>query len=291
MTGGILGRYTPYNTFLHRLDARCKLFAFVVLLVAAFLPFANYSTSFVFLGFLLLLSFAFLLIGKVSILSLFKSLASLWFFIVFLLVIYVLVPSSSYVHVAFHIAQLPVYWESILEALRILLRMVVMISLSMLLTATTKPLDLTAALEWYLVPLNVTILKWIGIPSHVIAMIISLALRLIPTILEDTERIMKAQASRGVDFKHGGLKTKFRSVTSLIIPLFASSIGRSDDIADAMECRGYDPNFPRTRYRQIRFHWMDLFAFFFVSAVLAGYITASALSFDPFSFFWGLSVL
>lgn len=288
---GILGRYVPYNTFLHKMDARVKLFGFVALLVAIFLPFPTYSSTFLFMGILTLLIVVFLFAGHVSLLSLFKSLASLWFFVIFLLLIYVFFPSGSYTHIAFYIGDFAFYWESILEAARIFLRLLLMIALSMTLTATTKPLELTAALEWYLTPLNLTILKWIGIPSHVLAMIITLALRLIPTILEDTNRIMKAQASRGVDFKHGGLRTKVRSLTSLIIPLFASSLERSDELGDAMECRGYDPNAPRTRYRQIHFHYRDLVSFLISCLILGGYIALSVLNVDPFSLIWGLSLL
>lgn len=287
----ILGRYVPYDTFLHKMDARVKLFAFVALLVCVFLPFPNYSTTFLFMGVLTLLTAFFLGVGRVSLLSLFKSLASLWLFVLFLLIIYIFFPSQEFTHLAFTWGKVPFYWESFLEALRIFLRLVLMIALSMVLTATTKPLELTAAFEWYLTPLNVTILKWIGIPSHVLAMIITLALRLIPTILEDTNRIMKAQASRGVDFKHGGLGTKIRSLTSLIIPLFASSLERSDQLGDAMECRGYDPNSPRTRYRQIHFRFQDLFSFLFAALLLSGYITLSVMHIDPFALLWGLELL
>ena len=286
MTGITLGRYVPYKSFLHKMDARAKLFCYVLLLAAIFLSFKNYSTSFLFSGFLLLITVILLLASRVSIAALFKSLASLWFFVVFLLVVYILVPSASYTHVAFKIGDFPFYWESILEALRILLRLMLMVALSMVLTSSTKPLELTGALEWYMYPLKV-----VGIPSHVIAMIITLALRFIPTILDDVERIMKAQASRGVDFKHGNLKTKFYSLVSLFIPLFATSLLRSEELADAMECRGYDPKAKRTRYRQIHFHLSDLLWALLASGILSLFIAASVLHFDPFMSFWGLSVL
>ena len=286
MTGITLGRYVPYKSFLHKMDARAKLFCYVLLLTCVFLSFSNYSTSFLFSGFLVLLTVVLLIASHVSVRSLFKSLASLWFFVVFLLVIYILVPNGSYTHIAFKIGDFPFYWESILEALRILLRLMLMVALSMVLTSSTKPLELTAALEWYMYPLKI-----IGIPSHVIAMIITLALRFIPTILDDVERIMKAQASRGVDFKHGGLKTKFYAIVSLIIPLFATSLLRSEELADAMECRGYDPKAKRTRYRQIHFHFLDFVWVILAAGVMSLFITASVLGFDPFMTFWGLSVL
>jgi energy-coupling factor transport system permease protein len=152
-----------------------------------------------------------------------------------------------------------------------------MIELSMILTATTKPLDLTFALEWYMTPL-----KWIGFPSHIVAMTITLALRFIPTILEDVNRIMKAQASRGVDFEHGRIGTKFRAIISLIVPLFVSSFIRSDDLANAMECRGYDPKLKRTRYRILHFSWMDLFLTLLAAGFATVFIYASVTHFDGF---------
>lgn len=286
MNAMVLGRYVPYKSFLHKMDPRAKLFCYILLLVAVFLPFKNYATAYSFAGILVILAIVLLGVSRVSISSLFKSLASLWFFVIFLLLIYILVPSSNYTHVAFKIGDFPFYYESFLEAGRILIRLILMVAFSMILTASTKPLDLTSALEWYLYPLKI-----IGIPSHVIAMIVTLALRFIPTILEDVERILKAQASRGVDFKNGGIKTKFIALTSLLIPLFATSLLRSDDLADAMEARGYDPKGKRTRYRVIKFHFSDFLLILSSACLLAFFMTISIMNFDPYSYFWGLSLL
>lgn len=286
MNAMVLGRYVPYKSFLHKMDPRAKLFCYILLLVAVFLPFKNYATAYSFAGILVILAIVLLGVSRVSISSLFKSLASLWFFVIFLLLIYILVPSSNYTHVAFKIGDFPFYYESFLEAGRILIRLILMVAFSMILTASTKPLDLTSALEWYLYPLKI-----VGIPSHVIAMIVTLALRFIPTILEDVERILKAQASRGVDFKNGGIKTKFIALTSLLIPLFATSLLRSDDLADAMEARGYDPKGKRTRYRVIKFHFSDFLLILSSACLLAFFMTISIMNFDPYSYFWGLSLL
>ena len=133
-----------------------------------------------------------------------------------------------------------------------------MIELTMILTSTTKPLDLTYALEWYMTPLKV-----IKFPAHEVAMVISIALRFIPTLLDETTRIMKAQESRGVDFKHGKFSARLKAIVSLIIPLFISAFQRSEELADSMEARGYDPSAQRTRYRILKFHWKDLFSFAF----------------------------
>ena len=137
----------------------------------------------------------------------------------------------------------------------------------MVLTSTTKPMDLTYGFEWYMTPL-----KLVKFPVHAVAMTLSIALRFIPTLLEESERIMKAQASRGVDFNRGGLGKRFKAIISLIIPLFVSAIDRSEELSNAMEVRGYDPRAKRTRYRVLRFGWRDLLAFLFVGALFAGII-------------------
>ena len=126
-------------------------------------------------------------------------------------------------------------------------------------------MDLTYAFEWYMTPLKV-----IRFPVHEIAMTLSIALRFIPTLLDETDRIMKAQASRGVDFNHGRLGKWFKAIISLIIPLFVSAIQRSEELSDAMEARGYDPRAKRTRFRKLTFSWRDIIAFILVGAIFAG---------------------
>jgi energy-coupling factor transport system permease protein len=145
-----------------------------------------------------------------------------------------------------------------------------MIALTMVLTSTTKPMDMTYAFEWYLSPLK--LIKPLKFLAHEIAMTLSIALRFIPTLLDETERIMKAQASRGVDFNHGGLFKRFGAVIALIIPLFVSALERSEELANAMIVRGYDPRAKRTRYRLLRFSWRDIIAFLFIGALFAGII-------------------
>ncbi len=286
-----LGRYAPYNTCIHKLDARLKIFALIALMVPIFLTYGNlgddgyYTMTFIINGILLLISIVLLLIAKGSILSLLKSLRSLWFMAIFVLLIYCLIPRSTYTEwIAFKIKDFPIYWASILDAARILMRLVSMITLMMILTSTTKPLEMTDAFEWYLTPF-----KWIGLPTHELAMILSIALRFIPTILEDTQRIMNAQASRGVDFKYGGLGTKVKAVVSLIVPLFVSAFLRSEELADAMECRGYDPRAKRTRYRKAKFTWRDIVGLLVTCIILGLAIAAAVTKFNVFAIF-GITV-
>ena len=141
------------------------------------------------------------------------------------------------------------------------------------------------ALEWYFKPLKV-----IRFPAEEVAMTISIALRFIPTLLEDALRVMRAQASRGVDFAHGRLSKRIVGLTSLIIPLFVSSFLRSEELANAMECRCYDPRGKRTRYRSLHFRFVDYAAMLVCAALLAGVICIVALNWDFFAML-GISAL
>ena len=268
----ILGRYVNHNTFIHRMDPRNKFFCLVALMVAVFISYPTYEMTFIVGGAVATLIISLLLLAKVRILDVFKSLRVLWFFVLLLMIINVFAPPANAVNVAFNIGKVSVYWEAIFQSLKIILRLVLMIMLTTLLTATTKPLDLTYALEWYMAPLKV-----IRFPVHEVAMTISIALRFIPTLLDETDRIMKAQSSRGVDFKHGKISSRLKAIVSLIIPLFISSFQRSEELADSMEARGYNPKAKRTRYRVLKFSGGDIVGFILCSIVLAGTIVISSL--------------
>ncbi len=261
------GRYSPYNTVVHKLDPRNKIFLMILFMVGIFFQFKLWSVNLIMSGVYLIILIIIMLLSRVSFVQLFKSLGSMWLMVVFLLLIYIFIPTTTHKiePEAFKIFNYAVYWDSFCRAGYIVLRLVMMLSLTMILTSTTKPMDMTYAFEWYMTPLKV-----IRFPVHEIAMTISIALRFIPTLLNETERIMKAQASRGVDFNRGGLGKRFKAVISLIIPLFVSAIQRSEELSDAMEARGYDPRAKRTRYRKLRFSWRDIIAFLLGAAVFGG---------------------
>ena len=271
------GRYTPFGTFTHKLDPRNKLFILVLLMVSIFLQFHMWSTTLVLSGAFLILFIIVMIISRVSFLELFKSLKSMWFLIIFLLAIYVFIPNSTYKFECYRFnPNYAIYWDSFYQCGYIILRLILMVSLTMVLTSTTKPMDLTYAFEWYMTPL-----KLVRFPVHEVAMTLSIALRFIPTLLDETDRIMKAQSSRGVDFEHGGLFKKFKAVISLIIPLFVSAIQRSEELSDAMEARGYDPRAKRTKYRILRFGWRDAIGLLFGLVIFGGVL---------FLFIWDLKV-
>ena len=151
-------------------------------------------------------------------------------------------------------------------------RIFLVIMLSTVLTLTTKPTDLTSAIEWYLHPLT-----YLKINVSIFAMIISLALRFIPTLFNETQKILKAQSSRGVDFKEGTLKEQISQIISLLIPMLVISFKRAADLADAMEARGYIPGAPRTKLNIMKFGLSDLFSFIITLIIFATIITLKVI--------------
>ena len=289
MSSMTFGRYSFRDTFVHRLDARNKIFLMVLCMVAIFFQFKMWSTALFLSGLYFVALIIIMIISRVNILQLFKSLAGMWLFIIILMAIYVFIPNNNYyLPVAFKIGSLEVKWDAFCQSGYIILRLIMMISLTMVLTSTTKPMDMTYAFEWFLSPLK--LIKPARFVAHEIAMTLSIALRFIPTLLEETERIMKAQASRGVDFNHGGLFKRFGAVIALIIPLFVSALERSEELANAMIVRGYDPRANRTRYRLLRFSWRDIIAFLLVAIGFAGVIVLFVFdrTGSPFDLIWHL---
>lgn len=242
-----LGRYVPYNTLLHRLDPRTKIIGLALMLIAVFADF-----NIIGYGFLIVTITTILAISKIKVISIFRSLKPMWVMMTFLMVINIIL--IRYGEIAFTVFNYPIYQPAIIQTVSIIVRLALMISLTTILTTTTKPLDLTYGLESLMSPL-----KKVKFPAHEIAMTISIALRFIPTLLEEADKIIKAQASRGVDLAEGKLKDKITALVSLIIPLFISAFQRSEELANAMEARGYDPSGIRTRYRILKMNKHDVY--------------------------------
>lgn len=245
MNNFTLGSYMPYDSIIHRIDPRAKIMSMIFFMIAIFIP-AGYGVYLV-LG---IIAIGLLLVSKVKLSSVWKSMKPMILMMVFLLVINILVVRTGTVWV--RIGNFSIYSDAIMQTIYIAVRLILMIMITTTLTATTKPLDLTLGIEDLLTPFKV-----IHVPAHEIAMMISIALRFIPTLIEETQRIMKAQASRGVDMEEGKLKEKIMAVLSLIVPLFVSAFQRAEELANAMEARGYIPNRKRTRYKQLKMHRSD----------------------------------
>ena len=270
-----LGKYVNNDTLLHRLDPRNKFILLFVYMVLIFLinpsKVGFEAVGWIAYGLLLVFLLVLYKVAKLKFSMVFKSLKPMWFMMIFLFIINLFVYKGGP-------QIIPEWWifdihlEAIVQTLKIFLRLLLLITLSTLFTATTKPLDITVAIDdlfgW---------LKVFKINVHILSMTISIALRFIPTILDETYRIMKAQASRGVDFKNGKLKEKVVAITSLIVPLFISSISRSDELANAMEARNYNPLAKRTRYRNLTWHLSDTISMILSLVMMAGYITLLVL--------------
>lgn len=260
-----LGRYIPIDSLLHKMDPRAKIIALIFMMVAIFIPAGWYGYL---IAGIAVIALAFL--SKLKLNFLWRSMKPMLFMLTFLLIINILVIREGDILVT--IGSFSIYVGAITQTLYIVVRLMLMIMLTTVLTATTKPLDLTLGIEDLLNPLQV-----IKVPSHEIAMMISIALRFIPTLIEETQRIMKAQASRGVDLEEGKLKEKVMAILSLIVPLFVSAFQHADDLANAMEARGYIPNKQRTRYKQLKMHTRDYILIFLSIAVLIGLIVMAVL--------------
>ena len=257
MNNLVFGKYIPIDSLMHKLDPRAKLIGLFLMIAAVFVP----KSWWVFLVIALVLTVA-LLFAKIGIKMIVQSFKPMIMMMIFLLVINSLSIRTG--EVLFTIGTFNIYSDAIFNTLFVIVRLLLMISITTLLTATTKPLDLTMGIEWMLKPLEI-----IHFPTHEVAMMVSIALRFIPTIIEETIRIMNAQKSRGVDFENGKLTEKITAILSLIVPLFSVAFERAYELADAMEARGYVPGAERTRYHVLKFRLLDFLFIFICAAILA----------------------
>ena len=258
-----LGKYIPNDTFFHRLDPRCKIILLFSFMITIFIQLG--IVGYIVLGLVTLVCF---ILSKIKIITIIKSLKPMWFMVVFIFIVNLLVVKDG---TPWRIWKITIYSEAVFSTLRVAYRLILLISTSTIFTATTKPLDITIAIE----DLFGFLKKVVNV--HILSMVISIALRFIPTILDETYRIMRAQASHGVDFVHGKLKEKAVAITSLIIPLFISAFSRSADLADAMEARSYNPYAKRTRYRKLKWHFKDTIMLFLTLGLMIAFIVLSAL--------------
>lgn len=269
----ILGKYQPLNTILHRLDSRIKFFGLILIMVVIFLPYGNYATRFIILGLLTLFIAILMILGKVSFKNFFSSLKMMRMMFIFLIIFMFFIPSSNYTHILYDFKNgYVLYYDGLLQVAFIVLRLALMVALTVILTSTTTNMEITYALEWYLTPL-----KLFKFPTQIISLTISLALRFVPTLLNESHKIMNSQKSRGVDYNKGFLVGKIKSITTLIIPLLVSCFSKSDELAIAMDSRGYDPYGKRSKYRELKFKWSDLFLFILIIIIGGLFITASII--------------
>ncbi|MFC2949244.1 energy-coupling factor transporter transmembrane component T family protein [Virgibacillus sediminis] len=254
----IIGQYVPGNSLVHRLDPRTKitLIFFYVLIVF----FANTVASYTIItGFAL----ASMLVSKVPVRFVLKGLTPVWFLIVFTFILHLFVTREGEVFFDFWVFEF--YTGGVVQGFAISMRFFLLILVTSLLTLTTTPIEITDAVEELLAPL-----KKVKFPVHELALMMSISLRFIPTLMQETEKISKAQASRGVDFRSGTIKDRAKAVVPLLVPLFVSAFKRAEELAMAMEARGYQGGEGRTKLRELKIEPRDIWVILLFAAVVIG---------------------
>lgn len=257
----IFGRFMPGDSFVHKLDPRSKLlfvFAFIIIVFLANNP-VTYAALFVF-----------------TLLVIFVSRIKLYFLINGLKPVIILMAFTFLLHIFFtkegellyHWKFISIYEEGLRQGIFISIRFLVLVFMTSILTLTTSPISITDGLEVLLNPF-----KKLKLPVHELALMMSISLRFIPTLMDETDKIMKAQMARGSDLSTGPIKERVKAVVPLLVPLFVSAFKRAEDLATAMEVRGYRGGEGRTRYRQLKWDSKDTLAILLLVVMTALLIT------------------
>ena len=250
-----LGQYFPGTSILHRLDPRVKIVLLLTIMVLLFL--IDSSVAYAMLTAFVIIITA---ISQIPPLTILKSLKPIIWIVLFTFIVHLF---SGEGEVLYEIGALSITLEGAFKGLLISLRLVLLIVLSSLLTFTTSPIRLTDAMEKLLSPLAI-----FGLRSHELAMMMTIALRFIPTLLEETDIIIKAQSARGVDFESGNFLMRVKSMVPIIVPLFLSAFRRADELAMAMEARCYRGGEGRTQLKKLHITSIDYIAIFTVWIVV-----------------------
>ncbi|MGG0413453.1 energy-coupling factor transporter transmembrane component T family protein [Peribacillus simplex] len=241
----IIGRYVPANSLMHKMDPRSKLLLVFLFVCVVFL--ANNVVSY---GLLAVFTILLISLSKIPLRYLYNGLKPIFFLIVFTFLLHILFTKEG--ELLFEYGWFEIYEGGLIQGFFISVRFTLLILVTSLLTLTTSPISITDGMEELLGPLK----KW-KMPVHELALMMSIALRFIPTLMEETEKIMKAQTARGVDFSSGPIKDRVKSIVPLLVPLFVSSFKRAEELATAMESRGYRGGEGRTKYRQLNWKTSD----------------------------------
>ena len=252
-----LGQYFPGNSPVHRLDPRTKLILLVVYIVALFTAssWASYALVFLFLA-------GAIAVSSIPLKSILHGMKPLVMILVFTGILNIFFTTGEKILVKFWV--ITIYWEGIVRAFYMVIRIMMLICGTFLLTYTTSPISLTDGLESLLGPL-----KKLHLPVHELSMMMCIALRFIPTLIEETDKIMSAQKARGADFESGDLMQRVKALVPILVPLFISAFRRADELATAMECRCYQGGDGRTKMKLLRYRLGDFQAFGLGAVLLA----------------------
>ena len=255
------GQYYPATSFVHKMDARMKILAVIAYIVAVFIV-----KQFQFMGFALCLLFVLVAtaFAKVPFLRVLKSIKAILFLIILSGILQLFFNTSG--KVIFEWQFIKITDVGLLNAGFIIARITLVVLGASLLTLTTSPVEIADGIEGLLFPL-----KWIKFPVHEFALIMSIALRFIPTLLEETDRIIKAQQARGAEFE-GGIIKKAKALIPVLIPLLIGAFRRADELGDAMDARCYAGSKVRTKYKKLKLTWRDFLSFVVIAILLAAII-------------------
>ena len=241
----LLGRYLQGDSFIHRLDPRTKFLATFLFIIIVFLA-NNWLTYFI----LAIFTMIALLASKIPMSFFWNGVKPLLWVILFTVVLQMVFTTGGDVYVEWAFIKITSY--GVINAIFIFLRFMFIIFISTLMTLTTPPLQIADAMESIMKPLGK-----IGVPVHEIALMLSIALRFVPTLMDEAQKIMNAQRARGVDFGEGNLFEQMKAIIPILIPLFVSSFNRAEDLATAMEARGYQGGTGRSKYRVLTYGKID----------------------------------
>lgn len=254
------GRYVPSDSFADKCDPRAKLLFLIAYIVAVFTA-KNFYALAVLAAVLLICTVA----AKTSVFKVLASVKTVLFLLVFTAILNLFFHSGETVYFQWGI--ITVTKEGLIATGFLAVRLVLLVCGSSLLTVTTSPVALTDGLESLLTPL-----KWLKFPVHELALIMSIALRFIPILSDETSRIVSAQKARGADFETGGLVKKVKAMIPVLVPLLIGAFRRADELGDAMDARCYSGSKVRTKYKKLRFSLRDIAVFFLAAAMIAGVI-------------------
>ena len=244
-----LGQYFPGNSVIHRLDPRTKLIVLVAYIVTLFI-----AKSWITYGLMFLILAAVIKISTIPLKSIVRGMKPLVMILVFTGILNLFFTQEGKVLVDFWF--ITITSGGLMRAVFMMVRILMLITCTFLLTYTTSPISLTDGLESLMKPLGK-----VGVPVHELSMMMCIALRFIPTLIEETDKIMCAQKARGADFENGTLVERAKALVPILVPLFISAFRRADELATAMECRCYQGGEGRTKMKLLRYHRNDFTAF------------------------------
>ena len=251
-----LGQYYPARSIIHKLDGRVKILLVLALIVMLFIadtPLAYAITT--------VLVVLVIVMSKVPFVFVLNGLKPILYILIFTSLLNIFLTDGR---ILYSICFLKITYEGLILALTMVVRLVLLVAATSILTLTTSPIMLTNAIERLLSPLKV-----VKFPAHEIAMMMTIALRFIPTLMEETEKLIKAQSARGIDFASGGILQKIKAMVPILVPLFINSLKRADELALAMECRCYRGGENRTTLKTMKITATDVTAIVIFSVYVA----------------------